>query len=118
MNTTARVAEKQEEIEEEEETQQLKANAEKEVASVTTKRNEEMSKGGKLKKLQEEVGDLGQALAKMKAQVEIKMAASRTRKRESRQPRFNSKRSVSPPIYFILHRLFETNRFNYSQNQR
>jgi hypothetical protein len=31
-----------------------------------------MSKGGKLKKLQEEVGDLGKALAKMKAQVEIK----------------------------------------------
>ena len=107
MNTTACVAEKQEEIEKEEETQQLKANAEKEVASVTTKRNEEMSKGGKLKKLQEEVSDLGQALAKMKAQVEIKTGSIKDE--EARQPRFNSKRSISPPIYFILHRLFKTN---------
>jgi len=83
LDATTRAATKENEIGEETKTiEQLKANkaqaqkssanAEKEVASVTKKKNEEMSKGGKLKKLQEGVGGLGKALAKMKAQVEIK----------------------------------------------
>ncbi|KAF8907016.1 condensin complex subunit SMC2 [Gymnopilus junonius] len=47
-------------------------DAEKEVVKVSKKRDAEMSKGGKLKKLQEEVGDLGKVVAKHKAQLEIK----------------------------------------------
>ncbi|KAF8151802.1 condensin complex subunit SMC2 [Crassisporium funariophilum] len=47
--------------------------AEKEVVAVTKKRNAEMSKGGKLKKLQDDVSDLGKVLAKIKTQAEIKV---------------------------------------------
>lgn len=47
--------------------------AEKEVTAVTKKRDAEMSKGGKLKKLQEEVVEHGKKLAKIRAQAEIKV---------------------------------------------
>ncbi len=46
--------------------------AEKEIAAVQKKRDAEMSKGGKLKKLQDEVGELGKVAAKLRAQAEIK----------------------------------------------
>jgi len=49
--------------------------AEKEVVAVQKKRDAEMTKGGKLKKLQEEVGELGKAAAKLRAQAEIKAAS-------------------------------------------
>jgi structural maintenance of chromosome 2 len=129
LDTTARVAEKQEEIEKEEERiQQLAANkkqalknttnAEKEVASVTKKRNEEMSKGGKLKKLQEEVGDLGKALAKMKAQVEIKTGSIKDEEARvaTTEVQLKEVRKLSHLLYFS----FETNRSIYihSRNRR
>jgi structural maintenance of chromosome 2 len=46
--------------------------AEKDFAAVTKKRNDEMSKGGKLKKLQDEVDRLGKDLVLVKTQAEIK----------------------------------------------
>ncbi|KAG6919710.1 hypothetical protein DXG01_002656 [Tephrocybe rancida] len=78
-----KVTRKEQEIEEKkaeiEELQQKmhKANreieaAEKDVAAVTKKRDAEIAKGGKMKKLEEEVQELGKAAYKMKTQVEIK----------------------------------------------
>ena len=128
MDTTTRVAEKQKEIEKEEERiQQLKGdkkqalknttNAEKEVASVTKKRNEEMSKGGKLKKLQEEVGGLGKALAKMKAQVEIKTGSIKDEEARVATTELQLKEVRQPSHLF--RRLFETNQFIlHSRNRR
>lgn len=80
----ARVAKREEEIDEAQasikkvENDKKKAvkaveAAEKEVTAVTKKRDAEMSKGGKLKKLQEEVGEQGKKLAKIRAQAEIKV---------------------------------------------
>ncbi|KAG6816223.1 hypothetical protein H0H87_007594 [Tephrocybe sp. NHM501043] len=46
--------------------------AEKDVEVVTKKRDAEIKKGGKMKKLEEEVQELGKAAYKMKTQVEIK----------------------------------------------
>ncbi|KAF8966105.1 condensin complex subunit SMC2 [Flammula alnicola] len=71
-----RAAEKQDEIDAKED--EIKKprdsdKAEKEVADVTKKRDAEMSKGGKLKKLQDEFGELGKVLAKHRAQAEIKV---------------------------------------------
>ena len=128
MDTTARVAEKQKEVEKEEERiQQLKGNkkqalknttnAEKEIASVTKKRNEEMSKGGKLKKLQEEVGGLGKALAKMKAQVEIKTGSIKDE--EARVATTELQLKEVRNSSHLLRCLFETNQFNlHSRNRR
>lgn len=48
---------------------------EKEVIAVQKSRDAELSKGGKLKKLQEEAGELGKAAAKLRAQAEIKTAS-------------------------------------------
>ncbi|KDR72865.1 hypothetical protein GALMADRAFT_252175 [Galerina marginata CBS 339.88] len=47
-------------------------SAEKEIVAVTKKKEAEMSKGGRLKKLQDEVAELGKVLAKQRAQAEIK----------------------------------------------
>ncbi|KAF8885194.1 condensin complex subunit SMC2 [Infundibulicybe gibba] len=77
-----RVQKKQDEIEEKKrEEGQLKDQkkkaaregeaAEQDVEDVVKKREAEMSKGGKLKKLEEEVGDLGKKLVKVKTQAEI-----------------------------------------------
>ncbi|GLB42839.1 putative condensin complex subunit SMC2 [Lyophyllum shimeji] len=46
--------------------------AEKDVEDVTRKRDEEMAKGGRVKKLQEEVQELDKATVKIKTQAEIK----------------------------------------------
>ncbi|KAH9475267.1 Structural maintenance of chromosomes protein 2 [Psilocybe cubensis] len=59
-------------------TQKMKAlkaitAAEKEMAGVTKRRDAEMSKGGKLKKLQDEVTEQGKKVAKIRAQAEIKL---------------------------------------------
>jgi structural maintenance of chromosome 2 len=81
-----KVGRKQKEVEEKEneieEKQSLKKKvakewerAEKDVAAVQKRRDAEMSKGGKLKKLQEEAGELGKAAAKLRAQAEIKAAS-------------------------------------------
>ena len=48
---------------------------EKEVIAVQKSRDAELSKGGKLKKLQDEAGELGKAAAKLRAQAEIKTAS-------------------------------------------
>ena len=48
-------------------------DAEKETANVTKKKEAEMSKGGKLKKLQDAVSDLGKEVTKRKTQAEIKV---------------------------------------------
>ena len=47
--------------------------AEKEVVKVSKKRDAEMSKGGKLKKLQDEASELGKVVAKIRTQAEIKV---------------------------------------------
>ncbi|KAG6841176.1 hypothetical protein C0991_001101 [Blastosporella zonata] len=49
--------------------------AEKDVEAVTRKRDAEIAKGGKMKKLEEEVQELGKAVYKIKTQVEIKEGA-------------------------------------------
>ena len=80
----ARMHEKQEEIEEKqkdikrvegEKKQAIKDGeaAEKEVAKVSKKRDAEMSKGGRLKQLQDEVSALGKVVAKIRTQAEIKV---------------------------------------------
>jgi len=70
------VEEKENEIEEKESLKKKVAKecerAEKDVGAVQKRRDAEMSKGGKLKKLQEEAGELGKAAAKLRAQAEIK----------------------------------------------
>lgn len=48
---------------------------EKEVVAVQKSRDAELSKGGKLKKLQDEAGELGKGAAKLRAQAEIKTAS-------------------------------------------
>ena len=48
--------------------------AEKEVVKVTKKRDAEMSKGGRLKQLQDEASELGKVVAKIRTQAEIKVA--------------------------------------------
>ncbi|KAG6829207.1 hypothetical protein H0H92_005336 [Tricholoma furcatifolium] len=78
-----RVRQKEEEItEKQEEIQAVKQKtekrlkeikvAEKEVEAVTKKRDSEIAKGGKLKKLEDAVQELGKVAFKMKTQVEIK----------------------------------------------
>ncbi len=73
------VEEKEKEIEDKESLKKKVAKecerAEKDVAAVQKRRAAEMSKGGKLKKLQEEAGELGKAAAKLRAQAEIKAAS-------------------------------------------
>lgn len=46
--------------------------AEKEAEEVTKKRDAEMRKGGKMKKLEDEVAELGKVLVKIKTQVDLK----------------------------------------------
>ena len=46
--------------------------AEKDVDVVNTRRDEELQKGGKFKKLEEQVSELGKIVTKVKTQVEIK----------------------------------------------
>ncbi|KAF9466762.1 hypothetical protein BDZ94DRAFT_136374 [Collybia nuda] len=46
--------------------------AEKDVVDVTKKRDAEISKGGKMKKLEEEVDSLGKTLVKIKTQADLK----------------------------------------------
>jgi structural maintenance of chromosome 2 len=46
--------------------------AEKEAEEVTKKRDAEMRKGGKMKKLEDEVADLGKVLVKIKTQADLK----------------------------------------------
>jgi len=81
-----RVKKKQDEIDkQEEETEKVEAEkkkagkdcerAEKDIVRVQKQREAEMSKGGKLKKLQDAVAESGKALAKMKAQDEIKVGS-------------------------------------------
>ncbi|KAF8803977.1 condensin complex subunit SMC2 [Phlegmacium glaucopus] len=48
--------------------------AEKEVVKVSKKRDAEMSKGGKLKTLQDKASELGKVVAKIRTQAEIKVA--------------------------------------------
>jgi structural maintenance of chromosome 2 len=48
--------------------------AEKDVVDVTKKRDAEMSKGGKMKKLEEEVDNLGKNLVKIKTQAALKQS--------------------------------------------
>ncbi|KAF8197070.1 condensin complex subunit SMC2 [Pholiota molesta] len=67
-----RAAKKQHEINAKKAAGQL-ASAEKDVIKVTKKRDEELSKGGKVKALQLEISELGKKLAKEKAQAEIKV---------------------------------------------
>ena len=80
-----RVHEKQEEIEgKQSEIKQVEAEkkqaikdgeaAEKEVVKVTKKRDAEVSKGGKLKQLQDVASELGKVVAKIRTQAEIKVA--------------------------------------------
>lgn len=78
-----RVAEKTAEIEakekEKEAVRKLKAKlakemaaAEKDISMVQAQREKEMKKGGKFKRLEEEVGELEKAVVKVRTQVEIK----------------------------------------------
>ncbi|CDO76576.1 hypothetical protein BN946_scf184950.g2 [Trametes cinnabarina] len=46
--------------------------AEKDMAAVSAQRDKELKKGGKFKQLEEEVGELGKTLAKVRTQVELK----------------------------------------------
>lgn len=48
------------------------AQAEEKVAEITAKRDKELKKGGRYKKLEEEVAELDKALTKLRTQVEIK----------------------------------------------
>ncbi|KAG5635609.1 hypothetical protein H0H81_010647, partial [Sphagnurus paluster] len=49
--------------------------AEKDMVDVTKKRDEEMSKGGKMKKLEEQVQELGKAVTKIRTQAELQEAS-------------------------------------------
>src|ERR1700678_4492338 len=48
--------------------------AEKEIVNVSKKRDAEMSKGGRLKQLQDDTSRLGKVVAKIRVQAEIKVA--------------------------------------------
>ena len=71
------IEEKQKEIkrEESEKRQAIKDGeaAEKELVKVTKKRDAEMTKGGRLKQLQDEASELGKVVAKIRTQAEIKV---------------------------------------------
>lgn len=49
-------------------------SAEKDAKEVTRQKEKEMKKGGKFKKLEEEVGELGKAVVKVRTNVEIKQS--------------------------------------------
>ena len=51
--------------------------AEKEAEAVTKKRDAEMKKGGKMKKLEDEVAELGKVLVKIKTQADLKEGSIR-----------------------------------------
>jgi structural maintenance of chromosome 2 len=110
-----RMHEKQEEIEakqkdikrvESEKKQAIKDGeaAEKEIVKVSKKRDAEMSKGGKLKQLQDEASALGKVVAKIRTQAEIKVATIKDEeaKIKTYEARLKEVRFTSLYLYKLL----------------